>query len=48
MPEEARISLVDRLAEVEANLSTGTSERLQLGAVVAAFDDARRMMLAAA
>ena len=48
MPEAARIELVDRLAVVEANLSTGTSERLQLGALVAAFDDARRIMVTAA
>lgn len=48
MPETARIALVDRLATVEANLSTGTSERLQLGALVAAFNDARRIMVTAA
>lgn len=45
MLEDARILLIDRLAAVEVALSSGTSEKLQLGAVIAAFDDARRLML---
>lgn len=45
MSEDARIPLIDRLATVEVALSTGTSEKLQLGAVIAAFSDARRQMM---
>ncbi len=37
MSVEARVFLVDALAAVEYNLTAGTSERIQLGAVVGAF-----------
>lgn len=48
MPPMARVDLVDRLASIEYNLAFGTSERLQLGAAVSAFDEAKRAIVAAA
>ena len=37
MPGTARVALVNEMADVEQRLSAGTSERLQLGSLVAAF-----------
>lgn len=48
MPQEARINIIDKLSTVEYNLAFGTSEKLQLGAVVSAFDEAKRTIVAAA
>lgn len=48
MPPMARVDLVDRLAMIEYHLAFGTSERLQLGAVVSAFDETKRAIVAAA
>ena len=45
--EMAIIELLDRLASVEANLAAGTSERLQLGGMIAAFQLARNQLAAA-
>ncbi len=39
--EQVLIDLIDVMANIEANLSTGTSERLQLGGLVGAFQIAR-------
>ncbi|GFR43970.1 hypothetical protein Agub_g5114, partial [Astrephomene gubernaculifera] len=44
MPVRAKVALVERLAEVEARLAAATSERLQLGALVAAFVKAREII----
>ena len=48
MPAEVRIGLVDALADIEHRLAFGTSERLQLGALVGAFSVAREAIVAAA
>lgn len=48
MPVEVRVELVDKLAGLEYQLASGTSERLQLGALVAAFCQAREGIVAAA
>lgn len=48
MPNPVRIDLIDKLADAEYRLAFGTSEKLQLGAVVAAFCQAREGIVAAA
>lgn len=48
MPEAVRIACVEALADVEHRLAFGTSERLQLGALVGAFAVAREGIVAAA
>lgn len=48
MPPKVRIQLISRLADVETYLASGTSERLQLGGLIAAFTDARDGIVAAA
>lgn len=48
MPASVRIKLVDALADTEHRLAFGTSERLQLGALVGAFSVAREGIVAAA
>lgn len=48
MAPMARVDLVDRLAAIEYHLAFGTSERLQLGAVVSAFDETSRAIVTAA
>lgn len=48
MPQHVRIRLVACLADVENNLAYGTSEKLQLGGLVAAFTEARDAIVAAA
>lgn len=48
MPNQVRIDLIDKLADAEYRLAFGTSEKLQLGAVVAAFCQAREGIVAAA
>ncbi|KAK9915083.1 hypothetical protein WJX75_004524 [Coccomyxa subellipsoidea] len=48
MPAAVRIKLVDALADTEHRLAFGTSERLQLGALVGAFSVAREGIVAAA
>lgn len=40
MPSEHRIFLMDRLATIESNLSTGASEKMQLGFLVGSFREA--------
>lgn len=47
-PPGVRITLVEKLADIEHRLSAGTSERLQLGSLVAAFALARDEIVAAA
>lgn len=48
MPAKIRIELVERLAEVENNLTSATSERLQLGGLIGGFTDAKNKIVAAA
>ena len=48
MPQAARAGLVSALADVEYSLAFGVSERLQLGAVVGAFAEAREAIVEAA
>lgn len=43
-----RMSLVEKLADIEHRLAYGTSERLQLGSLVAAFSLVRDDIVAAA
>jgi replication factor C subunit 3/5 len=45
---QVRRNLVEALADLEHRLAYGTSERLQLGALVAAFVRAREDVVAAA
>ena len=48
LPTRVRVDLIDKLSDVEHRLAYGTSERLQLGALVAAFVMAREGVVAAA
>lgn len=48
MPQPARASLIEAMADVEASLAIGSNERLQLGALVGAFAVAREAVVAAA
>lgn len=48
LPPRVRVELVERLADVEARLAYGTSEKLQLGSLVGAFTKAREDIVAAA
>ena len=48
MPSKIRIELIDRMADVEYRLAYGTSEKLQLGALVGAFSQAAQALIAAA
>jgi replication factor C subunit 3/5 len=48
MPAAVRIELVSKLAAVEHRLASGTSEKLQLGAVVGAFAEAKEGIVNAA
>eukprot|EP00877_Chromochloris_zofingiensis_P001247 jgi/Chrzof1/11122/Cz05g24170.t1 len=48
LPVKTRIELVEKLADIEHRLAVGTSERLQLGALIAAFSLAREDVVAAA
>lgn len=48
IPTAARIELVSELADLEHRLNFGTSERLQLGSLVAAFTHARIAIVKAA
>ena len=48
MPAAVRIHLVEAMADVEHRLAVGTSEKLQLGALVGAFVNARAGIAAAA
>jgi hypothetical protein len=48
LPPNVLVELVDKLADVEYRLAYGTSEKLQLGSLVAAFMDAREGVVAAA
>jgi replication factor C subunit 3/5 len=43
-----RVALCEKLADIEYRLAYGTSERLQLGSLVAAFSLARDEIVAAA
>lgn len=47
-PPHVRMSLVEKLADIEHRLAYGTSERLQLGSLVAAFSLVRDDIVAAA
>ncbi|GIL70670.1 hypothetical protein Vretimale_3774 [Volvox reticuliferus] len=48
MPVHAKIALVERLADVEHRLAYSTSEKLQLGSLIAAFVKAREVIAKAA
>jgi replication factor C subunit 3/5 len=48
LPPRVRITLVEKLADIEHRLAFGCSEALQLGALVAAFALARDDIVAAA
>ena len=48
MPNKIRIELIERMADVEYRLAYGTSEKLQLGALVGAFSQAAEGLIAAA
>ena len=48
MPSNVRVELIDRMADVEYRLAFGTSEKLQLGALVGAFAQAAAQLVAAA
>jgi len=43
LPDEARVFLIEQLADIERNLSVGTSDKMQLGGVVGAFKIAMDM-----
>jgi hypothetical protein len=47
-PPHVRVSLCEKLADIENRLAYGTSERLQLGSLVAAFSLVRDDIVAAA
>jgi replication factor C subunit 3/5 len=44
--QELRMALLDKLAEAEYRLASGTSEKLNLGAMVGAFQIAKEQMAA--
>lgn len=48
LPPRVRITLVDKLADIEHRLAFGCSEALQLGALVSAFALVRDEIVAAA
>ncbi|CAM6114687.1 unnamed protein product [Calypogeia fissa] len=48
MPQDVRVQLVDALADIEYRLASGTSEKLQLGALISAFTHARVALVKAA
>ncbi len=48
MPSKIRIELIDSMADVEYRLAYGTSEKLQLGALVGAFSQAAEALIAVA
>lgn len=45
MPSRVRIELVSKLADVEHRLTLATSERLQLGALIGAFVEAKEQIV---
>eukprot|EP00123_Amoebidium_parasiticum_P021816 comp7425_c0_seq1/m.3096 comp7425_c0_seq1/g.3096 ORF comp7425_c0_seq1/g.3096 comp7425_c0_seq1/m.3096 type:complete len:352 (-) comp7425_c0_seq1:89-1144(-) len=48
LPPKARVYLVNQLAEAEYRLSSGTSEKVQMGALLGAFVKTRDLVVAAA
>jgi len=48
LPAATRVDLIEALADTEHRLAYGTSERLQLGALVGAFQTAKGAVAAAA
>lgn len=48
MPNNIRIDLIERMADVEYRLAYGTSEKLQLGGLVGAFSQAAEGLIAVA
>ncbi len=48
LPPKVRVTLVEKLADIEYRLASGTNERLQLGSLVAAFSLVRPDIVAAA
>ena len=48
LPDPVLAYLLDKMSGVEARLSNGVSEKLQIGALVGAFAVARHMMTPAA
>jgi len=43
-PPNVRIVLLEKMADVEYRLAAGSSERLQLGSLLAAFNTARALV----
>jgi replication factor C subunit 3/5 len=48
MPNLVRVELIDKMADIENSLAYGTSEKLQLGALLACFLRAREGIVASA
>nr|XP_002739068.1 PREDICTED: replication factor C subunit 5-like [Saccoglossus kowalevskii] len=45
LPTKVRIKLLDKMAEIEYNLTAGTNEKIQLGSLIAAFQVTRDMIV---
>ena len=45
-PTDIRIHLLDKMAEIEDRLASGTNENIQTGSLVAAFQQAKNMVTA--
>uniref|UniRef100_A0A0K8RE31 Activator 1 subunit 5 n=1 Tax=Ixodes ricinus TaxID=34613 RepID=A0A0K8RE31_IXORI len=43
-PNEVKMYLIDKMAEIENRLAAGTSEKIQLSSLIAAFQTARQMV----
>eukprot|EP00127_Corallochytrium_limacisporum_P006250 Clim_evm9s223 gene=Clim_evmTU9s223 len=44
LPSKAKIDVIDKMAEIEYNLSTGTNEKIQFGALLGAFQHAKAII----
>jgi len=45
-PTDIRIHLLDKMADIEERLASGTNENIQTGSLVAAFQQAKNMVAA--
>jgi replication factor C subunit 3/5 len=48
LPPKVKVMLIEKLADCEYRLASGTSEKLQLGGLVGAFVKARELVVSAA
>jgi replication factor C subunit 3/5 len=48
LPPKVKIMLIQKLADVEYRLASGTNERLQLGGLIGAFAQAREQVVRSA